>query len=313
MILKPIVSNRENLNIKEMSSNIMGTLLFGRLIFDTKIHHYDAHLRNVIDNRKQALLEVINFDTKIRELLLKSNKKKYALENTDWHFAGIKLSEDYLYGKLGKETEAHKPILDKEKRDYIIQDIKEPSGVVIFLIDLKNSVIAYELKNNVGEKAPIEIIQETFNVFHNKKEELEISIITDKKKIINRMKQFSVLRNIKLRVSRTNPDSTSGSDEMDNFLKKGHIKRLKLEAISDENGIDLNKISLLKSGFHLAEEGYGTAIAKGDIGRKQEKFSAGDLPIKKENASITKDDEVNIKNLIYYINGILKELESKLK
>ena len=288
------------------------TLQFARLIFDTKLQHFETNNRE--EYNKIILLKVIDYDTPIVKLLSKAGKNIHIIDAT-WNFAGIKEgildNIPYIYGKLGKESTQTHLVRDNKKKDYVLSETTD-AYVIYFLIDLKKNVLVYESKRNVGEKAPLDIIKDVFNSYYDDKEELEIEIITDKRKIVERMNRLSTLDIVDLNVYRTNPESTSGSDKMDTFLREGHIRRLHLKAYSDKKGIQLNKVDLIKSGFHLAEEGYGSAKAIGKIGDNYEEIVTGDIPIKIDTNLTKDDDQINIKTLLYQIREALKRLEDKL-
>ena len=299
----------------------MATLLFGRLIFDKK-QKEPVDKNEIIKERKGFLLKIINFRKDINKLL-KESSADYYIKQGRWCFAGIKSNDDYIYGKLVKEKSCERIKRDEEKEDYIPNKDTE-SRVSFFLIDFKKNIIAYESKKEVGEKAPIVIIQNAFNSNFQGQVSLEINIIKDKRKIIERMKKFSVIDYVEMNVSPTNPDSTDNSDKMDEFLNTENIKKLKLQAYFREDGFNPKKEGLIKSGFALAQEGYGSASAKGKYEPKEkikgekpkkiekEKISVGDIPIKSYVDLDFKKDTLNIKKLLEEIKNILKRLEEKI-
>jgi hypothetical protein len=284
------------------------TLHFARISFDVKITHFEDKDK-IKSHRKDVLLKVIDFNTPIKKLLARIGKTTH-LKKFDWHFAGIKANEDYIYGKLGKERGKTKLTLDEIKKDYIQNTITD-ANVVFFLIDLNKNVLVFELKKDVGAIAPVEILMDVFNAYYDDKEKIVIQPITDKREIINRIKKLTRINTIHLNISPTNPDSTSGSDEMDKFLRAGNIKRMSIEAFSYENGIKLDNVPLIKSGFHLAEEGYGSAKATGKMGTSHEEIITGNIPITSNVNLVPSDDELNIKILLKQIKMILERMEQK--
>jgi len=299
----------------------MATILFGRLIFDKKQQKL-INKEEIINERKEFLLKIINFRKNINKLLKESEADRY-IKKGKWCFAGIKGVENYIYGKLVKEKSCEKIKRDEKKEDYI-PDKDTESKVAFFLIDLSKNIIAYESKKDVGEKAPITIIQNSFNSNFKEDISLEINIIKDKRKIIERMKKFSVIDYIEMSISPTNPNSTDNSDKMDNFLNTENMRKLKLQAYFKDDGFNPTKEGLIKSGFALAQEGYGSASAKGKYEPKEkiggekpkkvdkEKISVGDIPIKSQVELDFKKDNSNIKKLLTEIKNVLKRLEENI-
>jgi len=290
---------------KKLSSIEMGSvILYGRLILDNK--EKSEKKKNI----KDILTTIINPDFNINELLGKGGKK-HLIQGFKWRFAGVKIGsyqkDEYIYGKLGKESSQVQLAFDETKKDYIESE-RTKANVMHFLIDLNKKVLAYEYKKDIGDKTPIELLRELIRLFYNGDISLDIKMITDKRLITDRMKRFSILNRIDLNVCRTNPDSTSGSDKMDTFLREGRIKKLLMRAIGDEGGIRLDKTDLIKSGIHLAEEGYGSAQAIGEIGKRKEKLSFGDIPMRSE-VNLIKDDNMNLQTLLFQIKEILRRLD----
>lgn len=299
----------------------MATLLFGRLIFDKK-QKEPTNKEELIKERKGFLLKIIKFGESVNKLL-KESEADYYIKQGSWCFAGIKKGDDYIYGKLVKEKDCERIKRDEEKEDYIPNKDTE-SKVSFFLIDLNKNIIAYESKKDVGDKAPITIIKNAFNSNFKEDVSLEINIIKDKRKIIERMRKFSAINYVEMNVSPTNPDSTDSSDKMNEFLNTENMKKLKLQAYFKESGFNPQKEGLIKSGFALAQEGYGSASAEGKYEPKEkikgkklkkigkEKISVGDIPIKSQVELNFKRDDSNIKKLLEEIKNVIKRLEEEI-
>ncbi|MBU3904878.1 MAG: DUF4747 family protein [Nanoarchaeota archaeon] len=285
--------------------NMESTVLFGRIYFTPKLKHFVEKM-NVPEHRKSVLLDVINWDTDINKLLIESHGNRF-LEDIIWKFAGIKSDQNYIYGKLARETEKTDLIRDDTKKDYIL-GLTQDTDITYFLIDLEHSVIAYQSKPNMSDKRILNIISNVFNIYHSDREEITITPITDRREMINTIKTFTKLNKITINVQRTNPDSTSSSDKMDKFLRDGHIKRMLLTAYGDERGIDLKNVELIKSGIHLADEGYGKAELKGIKEDVESSIETGNIPLKSKIKIEKENDEKNIKMFIGIIKTALKKL-----
>ena len=304
---------RKNSILKQKTKKLDmgGNLLFARLVFEKKLHHHIKDNKELINDRKDLLLKVINYDTVINKLLskrCKQNKECKIYTKHDWRFAGIKKGEDYIYGKLGKIATHNLLQPNDEKRDFIITKANE-AFILYFLIDLENNIIAYEAKQNIGDKAPLIIISETFNQFFEDKETLKMNLLADPRKILKRIMQLRRVKEIDLTITPSNPHSAKPSDEMDKLLKNGNITRLIIKGYSQhKDGILLDKIPLIKSGFYLAEEGFGSAKAKET---DENSITTGDIPIRRKGKVLENMDEENISHLKYHIREILKILEGK--
>ena len=286
----------------------MSSLLFARITFESKLQHFSENMGKYGKNKYylDKFLEIINSDTNINKNLNKAGKHKL-LKNHSWRFGCVKSGDNYIYAKLGKTKEYNITHFDKNKKDFI-NESTDNSLVIRFLIDLNSKVFVYQHKRDVGNKAPINLIESLFNSYFDNKEQITIKTITDKQQIVSMMKKLTKLESIELNVYRTNPNSTHGSDKMDDFLKKGNIKKILIKAQSDEMGINLNNIDLLNSGFHLAEEGYGTGKARGKIDNKDKTINIGNVPIR-EDDDLLDDDNINIKILLKQITKVLNKLK----
>jgi hypothetical protein len=287
-------------------------LLFARINFDTKLTHFIQE-ESKLQREREILLKVISPDVKINSLLKKKGKTYFIKHNEIWKFGGIKHGEDYIFGRLGKIKGHILNLFDEKNKDFIKSEIRE-ANPCNFLIDLTKHILIYESKRNIGEKAPILVIQDAFNSFFENEEKIQIIPITDKRKIINRINELQSITQIKMRLNPTNPDNTSSSDKMDQFLKELRADKIKIEALSTK-GIDLDGGGgLIRSGLRLAEEGYGNAQVRGIkiTQYKQQKIeliSLFNLPIK-ENEELSENDIIAIKQLKTKITVIVDLLNS---
>lgn len=304
---------KEVLYSKRPLKDFMGSisqLLFARLHFSKKLHHFDNNNLSDINYKKRILLDVIKYETEITRLLAVNGKNAHLRGGFKWNFAGIKTGDDYIYGKLGKSTKFNTLKRDDKTKDYVPTEIAI-DNVMVFLINLEQNIIVFESKKDIGHKAPLDIIKDIFNIIHKDKESLELELITDKREIIKRLNRMKFINKICLNVHPTNPHSTDSSEKMDNWLKQGRISRLKIEAHSEDKGIDLENLDLIRSGLYLAQEGHGSGKIDGKIGDKKEKLITGKYPIRKE-GNIQKDDEMNIKILLHQIKELIRALEEKI-
>jgi hypothetical protein len=287
----------------------MSSLRFGRLNFKTKLSDFEGQ-SDKFEERKKKLLEVINYETNLNKLIMESGVD-VPKENVDWHFAGVKSDNRYIYAKLGKEREEDRKYRDDEEEDYVYEEL-ENADIARFLIDIKESIIVYEYRRNVGEKAPYRVIEAAFNEYHEEKDHLRINVLTDRKKFIKRLDSLKKIEHIELsNLEPTNPNSTDRSDKMDKFLKEGSVEKMDIDAEGEEEGIQLSNLPLIRSAFHLAEEGHGSAKVDGEDEEGNEKsFGTGDVPIKQERDIDPQSDERNrnkLKNAIEKALEIIKE------
>lgn len=285
----------------------MSTIRFARLSFEKKFSHY-ADERDEIERRRENLLEVINFETDVNSLL-QGTESQNLIDRGNYAFAGIETNGQFISGKIGKEREDQRKIKDEEIRDYVTEE-SEDADISFFVIDLENSVMAYEYVRNVGEKAPFRIIRDTFNSFHDGFEELSISLLVDKDEVSEELDKLVHIEALYLtNLHPTNPDSTNHSQNMDEFLRNGGIDNLNLDAKGDD--VKLRETPLLDSGLGLAEEGYGTATVKGEDKNGDElKVSTDDKPIEAE-VEIGESTEVNKAKLLDEIETILNRIKGQ--
>jgi hypothetical protein len=149
--------------------------------------HFDDNYEK-IEERRELLREVIDFDTDINEYL-EDIKTEVDTKEVTWRFAGITAEEDYIYGKIGKEKSEKDYQIDNEKKDYI-PDKRESKHLCHFLINLRYGIMAYENKNYIGSKAPFRIIRDTVNSYYGR-DEIEASVVTDPEKLMEKLNQFS--------------------------------------------------------------------------------------------------------------------------
>jgi len=267
-------------------------LLFARIKFAVKLTtFYEKKQKREIE--RDALLQIINYDFNINYHLSKFNGKKGRVE---WKFGGIKSSNDYIFGRLGKVKGHISNIIDSKSKDFIKNETKE-ANVCNFLIDLKSHIIIYESKKNIGEKSPLRVIETAFNSFHRKAEKITIQPLTDRREIINRINDLEAITIIKLNLHPTNPDSTPSSDKMDAFINDLNADKVVLEITSDR-GISLEGAEgIITSGLRLAEEGYGNARVTGRKkgsaeGEKLEIINSVHLPIRETDTLPERDNQI---------------------
>ena len=118
----------------------MTTLLFGRLIFDKEGKELVKEDEK-IKERKELLLQIINYRKDINNLIKNSKEKRFVKEGI-WKFAGIISKDDYIYAKLGKKKKCDEMIEDGTKEDFCLTST-EKSVTSFLLIDLKKNIIVY--------------------------------------------------------------------------------------------------------------------------------------------------------------------------
>ncbi|MFA5196556.1 MAG: DUF4747 family protein [Bacteroidales bacterium] len=298
------------LNNKYIPDFMKSVLLFARLYFDTKITHF-TEVESKKERECQLLLDVISPDSNINSLLKKMGKTSLIIHNETWKFGGIQHGENYIFGRLGKIKGHIYNFFDEKNKDFIKSEFHE-ANLCNFLIDLDNHIIVYESRRNIGEKAPILVIQDTFNSFFDNAEKIHINLITDNRKIIDRIRELNSIIEIKMKLNPTNPDSTPSSDKMDQFLKELNADKIKIEA-SSSKGIDLEGGGgLIQSGLRLAEEGYGYVQVKGIMitPHKQQKIeliNLFNLPMK-EREDLSESDKIAINQLKKKIKSVIELL-----
>lgn len=259
-------------------------LLFARLIFDPNPSDISLSKEELIEVRKKSLLKVISYSVNPNKIILqkldelKHLKEKKSpdtikpeikrdasyYEKNQYQFLGIHHTQTAIAGKLAKTSEQYFNSIDEETEDIRIE-FKKTAHYCYFMIDLKTSIICFENRKTVGNHAPILLIQDVFNALFAGVEQIQIHLINDKREITKNIKDFSRITSIKLILSTTNPDSTSLSKPMDDFLHKIQAQKIEINTTS-ATGLDIEASEgFLKSGLALAEEGYGTAKIIGFI------------------------------------------------
>lgn len=261
----------------------MRTVRFARLSFEKKLSHYTDE-RDAIERRKAALLEVIDYDTVVNSLLIGTDMQKKT-HLGQWSFGDVDDGENYISANIGKvkEDTGRKPDDDIQGFPKIE---REDTDIAFFVIDLTNSVMAYEVRHGVGQVAPFRILEEAFNSYHEGDETLSMSPLVDKDQVRKEIAQLSRITRVQFRsLKPTNPDSTDRSKPMDDFLQSSQIDRLMFDGLNspddDENdeGIRVEEEPLLDGGLSLAEEGYGKAIVQGKKNGEDKTVSTDEQPI----------------------------------
>lgn len=287
----------------------MRTIRFARIRFEPKLPHFTDG-RDELERRKEALREVIHFDTDINSLLL-GTPLEDKIKKGEWRFGGIQDEGDYIAGRLGKYKTGTGRRPDENVRDFVKYE-QEDTDVTFFVIDLETSVMAYEYRRDVGKKAPYRIIETVFNEFHGGEEEISFIPLTDKEEIRKELQRFAKITRFRFtNLHPTNPDSTDRSRPMDQFLQNANIDSLIMDGQNyDEEGeINLEGTELLDGGLALAEEGYGTARITGEDARGGTvHVSTDEVPIEIEIA-MGDTDEINRRRLLNEIRQALNRLD----
>ncbi|MDZ7849885.1 MAG: hypothetical protein U5K70_03415 [Halodesulfurarchaeum sp.] len=285
------------------------TIRFARLSFERKLSHYESD-ENPIERRKKALLDVIDFDLDVNRLLLETDLKMIR-DRGDWYFGDVETEESVISGWIGKEKEEIEKHVDEDKKGFKETE-ESKADVAFFVIDVANSVMAYEFRSNVGEKAPYRILEGVFNVYHKGEEELSISPIVDKEEVRSELDRISRVTQVKFQgLKPTNPDRTDLSKPMDEFLQEGGIDRLFFNGKSDDStrGINL-EVPLLNGGLSLAEEGYGSATISGKMKSGEDIVVTTDEKQIESEVDEAKTDRMYRKRLINEIGETLEDLEN---
>jgi hypothetical protein len=292
-------------------------LLFARFHFEPTIIVTPQEENLKVERDKQKILKIISFETDINLYLQKSKHKGLLNENILWQFGGIKSGEDYIYGKLGKVKVKKTNVVDTAHKDFKLGTQTE-GEVCNFLFDIKNHIFAYESKKGVGPKAPYLIIEIIFNSYHNN-EKIKFELLKNRNEILQKISELKIITSVKLNLCPTNPNSTSSSKKMDEFIKNFGAGKIYFELNAPENstGINLKAADgIAQSGIRLAEEGYGSARIEGikelevleENGKSNVKIEVIDsvgLPIKKE-VDLSNNDDENIKILIRTTSDLMK-------
>jgi len=261
----------------------MRTVRFARLSFEKKLSHYTDE-RDAIERRKASLLEVVDYETDVNSLLMDTDMEK-KVNLGRWNFGDVDYGDDYISANIGKvkEDTGRKP--DDDLQGFPKVE-REDTDIAFFVIDLSNSVMAYEVRHGVGQVAPFRILEEAFNSFHEGGETLSMSPLVDKDQVRKEIAQLSRISRVQFRsLKPTNPDSTDRSKPMDDFLQSGRIDRLMFDALNspdddeDSEGIRIEEEPLLDGGLNLAEEGYGKAIVEGKKNGEDTTVSTDKQPI----------------------------------
>ncbi|WP_121821062.1 hypothetical protein [Halostella salina] len=290
----------------------MRTIRFARLSFERKLSHYSDQ-RDAIERRKAALREVIDFETDVNKLLADTDMSGKTTLG-DWYFGDVEVGENYIAGRIGKLKEETSRQVDEDKQGFVEVE-REDTDVSFFVIDLSVSVMAYEYRRDVGEKAPYRILEAAFNSYYEGEEEVSISPLVDKEEVREEIHRFTKITRVRFSKLRpTNPDSTDRSRPMDEFLQNGGIDRLLLDGMNeddeDEEGIRLEEEPLLDGGLSLAEEGYGSATVTGEDDEGEEvRVTTEDKQIESE-VDMPSDDDYSRQMLLDEIRDALDRLEN---
>jgi|GEM_PF-2829966 len=293
-------------------------LLFHRFHFDPRIEakNQDENISK-LKTEKETLLKLISFDTDINKFIRESIHTSLLRKDTSWNFGGITEGEDYIYGRLGKVKGKITNVIDPEIKDFI-PNVQKEGDVCNFLFDMKNHILTYESKRNVGPKAPYLIIKTIFNSYYSEKVRIEFELLKNRKEILQKINELDGITSIKLNLRSTNPDGTTSSKKMDEYIRSFRATKMNIEIIAPKNGsIDINASSgIVQSGIRLAEEGHGSARIegfkeievqeeKGKSTRKAEIIDSVGLPIQK-NITLSNKDYENIKKLMNTTSDLIK-------
>lgn len=286
------------------------TIRFARLSFERKLSHFEDD-QDSLSRRREALLEVIDFDNDLNKLLWNTGLNDIR-QRGQWYFGDVEAENGFISARIGKEKEETTRYVDEEKKGFVEAALEE-ADVAFFVIDVPNSVMAYEFRSNVGDKAPYRILEAVFNEFHEGSEELSISPIVDKEEIRTELAKISRVTQVKFQgLKPTNPDHTDLSKPMDDFLTEGGIDKLFLDGRSgfdqSTTGINLD-IPLLNGGLSLAEEGYGSATIRGKMKSGEDVVVTTDEKQIETEVDEADTDRMYRKRLIEEIGERLDELE----
>jgi len=239
----------------------MATIRFARLSFEKKLNHY-SDSREALERRRENLKEVIDYYTNINTLL-ENTDYDYYTERGEWGFGDVGYSEKHIWGQIGKRKEETDTVRDDRIEGFRSEE-GEDNDVAFFIIDIEESIIAYEYRRNVGKKAPVRIIEGVYNSYHPS-EHVSSSLLVNKHEVMKEIENLEEIEHLKfVNLHPTNPDSTNHSQDMDEFLRNGGISNMTIEADGEEKeGIRLQETPLLNSSLGLAEEGYGRATIEG--------------------------------------------------
>lgn len=289
----------------------MTTIRFARLSFEKKLTHFTDE-RSAIERRKATLRDVIDFSTDVN-FLLRDTDMRSKRDKGQWYFGDVVEGEDYISARLGKQTEELGKKPDEEIEGFREYE-RDDTIVSHFVIDVQNSVMAYEYRRDIGDKAPYRILRAVYNAYHQGEEELTVSPLVDKEEVrleISQMAKITRVRFVGLKPP--NPNSTDRSRPMDEFLEDSGIDKLLLDGESDgdenDEGINLAGDPLLDGGMNLAEEGYGSATVIGeDEDGEERRVTTDEKPIESE-VDMDEEDVADTQTLLAEIREALYRLE----
>lgn len=289
----------------------MRTIRFARLSFERKLSHFTDQ-RDAIQRRKAALREVIDYDTDVNALL-EGTERSGKTDAGQWYFGDVEDEGDYISGTLGKVKERTTKLPDDEKKGFSEEESRD-TDVSFFVIDLNTSVMAYEYRRDIGNKAPYRILEAVFNEYHDGEEDISISPLIDKEEMQEELALFQRITRVTFSgLTPPNPHSTDSSRSMHEFLRDTGINNLFLDGRSDndreDEGIQIEGDPMLDGGMNLAEEGYGSATVHGEDEDGEEKIVTTDeKPIESE-VEMTDEDGYNRQILLDEIREALAEQE----
>lgn len=256
------------------------TIKFARFSFEYKISHPDNETEIEKIKREKALfIPVINYELDISGLLksgyeryksgkyrkkLKIYKVESMIEEGEWKFGNVIVGDNYIFGKLAKISIKQKPIIDDNIKGFKDTEEKIPF-IANFFIDFKHHIFSYEVKNQIGPIIPTLLVRDVFNLYYKNQETISFVPLTDKRKIIERIKKLHQITTVKLSLKRPNPHSSQLSKKFDEYMKNWKAKSTEM-TLKSTQGLDLYaNDGLLMSGLSLAEEGHGKVTLKNEV------------------------------------------------
>jgi hypothetical protein len=258
------------------------TIRFARFSFDYKLTHPEnENSLEKIDREKKLLVDIINYEIDVTKLLKKGQKQYETLDKQkkeklkikkietliddgEWKFGNVVEGSDFIFGKLAKITSEKKNIPDDKIKGFI-ETKDDKLFITNFLIDLKSHIIVYEVKKHIGSVSPTFVIRDIFNSYYFGGEIITFITLTDKRKIIERIKTLNQITTVKLSLKLPNPHSSELSKKFESYMNNWNARYTDI-TIKSKKGlkIDAND-NLLMSGLSLAEDGFGKVTLKNEV------------------------------------------------
>lgn len=212
-----------------------------------------------------------DFETDIQEVI-NPDEKSVERYGRPWRFSQPKISNGYLYGKLGyvaSGTET-KPFYDEDRHDFIRQIIDTPlTNFVLWTLSFSEQILAFEIK---PPDIKYQSFRGAFKGFLMKRPELGLVIedFLEKstfKAWANEVKRVTLF---KATLRLPNPNWSKVPIGIQNIIRKTEADKGKIELVKNKDSADsLNtNDTIIEDAVTYGEYGYSDIYARGEKGER---------------------------------------------